>query len=93
MRARVLPLTALLLASAPAAAADSYVGFGDSITRGTNDPYNPPKIYDCAGNCSENSSAEHCGYVPRLEDELVGSQNVITEGLAGEATAEGLTRI
>ncbi len=54
-----------------------YVAFGDSVTEGTGDSPRPDG---------------RAGYPPRLE-QLVANSVVINEGLGGERTTEGLTRI
>ncbi|HVR29243.1 MAG TPA: GDSL-type esterase/lipase family protein [Thermoanaerobaculia bacterium] len=72
-----LVATLLVLGAAQAQAPTVYVAFGDSITEGVGDE-------------------EGGGYPPRLEALLLARgrrADVRNLGLAGEATAEGLTRI
>jgi len=59
---------------------DTYIGFGDSITFGKIDRLDAPEL----------------GYIPRLDailDQNFGSSQVINEGIGGEITAGGLSRI
>jgi lysophospholipase L1-like esterase len=82
MRSRVLIASSLLLLAAASGvrAQTTYVAFGDSITEGVGDDPN---------------RAEK-GYPPRLEALLQQrgqTAEVRNEGVAGETTAEGLSRI
>ena len=77
----VLPLvgaTLLILSVVPVSAQTRYIAFGDSITEGVGDDATEP------------------GYPPRLQSRLVTAgrdSTVKNEGLAGETTAEGVSRI
>jgi lysophospholipase L1-like esterase len=75
-----LGLALLLAAALPAAAQIRYLAFGDSITAGVGDDPDRPEP----------------GYPPRLQEMLVdaGVDAVVeNDGLGGERTPEGLTRI
>ncbi|MEM7049924.1 MAG: GDSL-type esterase/lipase family protein [Acidobacteriota bacterium] len=78
---RLLLIASLLaLALVPAAQGQRYIAFGDSITQGVGD---------------DPDRAEQ-GYPPRLEDLLTAggaTATVENQGLAGETTAEALSRI
>lgn len=70
-------LLAGAIAALPAAAQPRYLAFGDSVTAGTGDE-------------------SGLGYPPRLEELLQAEQpgaTVESAGVAGETTAEGLSRI
>lgn len=76
-----LPALLALLVGLPAAAQTTvYVGFGDSITFGVGDDPDRPEA----------------GYTPRLQALLTDAgvdAEVVNEGVGGERTPEGLTRI
>lgn len=80
LAAAACTLALLALTPAPATAQKVvYIAFGDSITSGLGDTANPP------------------GYPPRLERILRNKDDVdaevINSGVAGETTAEGLSRL
>jgi len=79
LRMATVAASLLVLAGAATARADErFVAFGDSITEGKGD------------------ESDGGGYPPRLADLLTTSSNAVVvenEGLGGETTAEGLSRL
>lgn len=77
-----------LLADAAVAVEVFYLAFGDSVTAAWG--------FDEACGCESHQCRQACGYPVRLKRRLVNAgidAAVINEGLGGEKTAEGLTRI
>ena len=88
-------------AAAPLSAATELVAIGDSITVGTTWPAVCdicPFFFDCIPGCKATSvGRESCGHVRRLDDWMdtwLGAGNhVVNEGVGGERTAAGVSRL
>lgn len=84
----VMALAPWLLADAGSAVDVRYLAFGDSITAGWG--------FDESCVCASQDCRQACGYPRRLKRLLASAgvdAGVINEGLGGEKTAEGLTRL
>jgi PKD repeat protein/lysophospholipase L1-like esterase len=97
MTPRRLLATALpfaLALAAPAAAAEKFIAFGDSITYGWYDGANPNGTNECIEDLGR--SPNQCGYPGRVVDRL-NSQgynvSVANVGKGGEKTYQALSRI
>jgi lysophospholipase L1-like esterase len=87
-RRALLALGAILAADAAPALDVRYLAFGDSITAGFS--------FDEECECEVFTCRQACGYPRRLKRLLAAvgvDAGVINEGMGGEKTAEGVTRI